>query len=221
MQIVANLLMTCLNFKYFDEYSIVANIVVSVFLISLSLIDLTIQCIFHRRPTTLLFSKAWEDKKSTNVFIWIGLFMLLCLLNFLMIRYFSFWVNLYKEYHITYNQFLSLKLTILSFFLVAIVIVEIYWFLKIIKGHNINDNIRQMIKKYNLEFKHTYFFTQSGGVVGFQSESYIFRPGIGLFDGHRWYSSSVVDDYLNIAGIGFHELDADHVKNIEMYAISS
>ena len=221
LQIMANLLMSYFQFHYFDEYSLVANIVVSVFLILLSLITLLVQGFSHRRPTTLLLSKVWEDKKSTNVFIWLGIFMFICLQNFVMIRYVSFWFNMYHEYQTAYEPLLVFKLKALTSFIVAIVIIEIYCFQKIIRGYNINDNIRKTIEKYNLEFKKTYFFTEGGRVIGFQSNSYLFKPGVGLFDGQRWYSPLVVDDYFNIAGIGFKDLDAGHMKNIEMYAISS
>lgn len=65
LQIVANILMSYYNFKYFESYSIVANLFVSIFLISFSLLLLFIEKKNHRQPTLLLWSKAWDGKNST------------------------------------------------------------------------------------------------------------------------------------------------------------
>lgn len=81
--------------------------------------------------------------------------------------------------------------------------------------------MNDLITKYKLDFKNTEFFIDKEKVIQFKSGGYVFRLGVGLLDGGRCYSPSVVLDYLNIAGIGFHELDSGHVKNIEMYAICS
>lgn len=221
LHILANIFMSYFNFKYFDQYSMVANIFVSVIVISFSLFMLFNDYKSHRRPITLLWSHVWEDKKSTNVLIWTGLFIFLCLNNFVMIRYFSFLVNLYQEFQITHEDSIFLKIILLSSFLFGLIVAELYFYCKKNRESTINDDIKRTIDKYHLEFNKTYFFTASGHVHGFQICSYMFRPEIGLFDGKRWYSAPLVLEYLNLSGIGFKDLDENHIKNIEMYSIGS
>jgi hypothetical protein len=48
-----------------------------------------------------------------------------------------------------------------------------------------------------------------------------FEVDLGLKVGRRKYKPATVLDYLNIAGIGFKDLDDGHIKNIEMYSIGS
>lgn len=219
LHIVANILMSYFNFKYFDHYSIGANIFVSVIVISFSLFMLFNDYKNRRRPTMLLWSRIWEDKKSINIVIWATLFIFLCLNSFVMIRYFSFLVNLYQEFQSTHEESTFVKIIILSSALFGVCVAEFYFYFKKNRDYTINDDIKKNVDKYNLEFNKTYFFTASGHVHGFQIGSYMFRPGIGLFDGEHWYSASLVLDYLNQSGIGFNDLDAGHVKNIEMYGI--
>lgn len=217
LQIVANILMSYYNFKYFESYSIVANIFVSIFLISFSLLLLFIEKKNHRQPTLLLWSKAWDGKKFNNVLIWLAIFTFLCLQNFVMIRYFSFGVNLYQEFKIDNAFSTGMKLFFLSLFILGCVLIQLKYFHLKLKFDK--TSIQQLINEYNLNFNDTYFFIEGNAVLGFQSGSYIFRQNIGLFDGERWYSRSVVLDYLTLSGIGFKDLDEGHVKNIEMYGI--
>jgi hypothetical protein len=85
----------------------------------------------------------------------------------------------------------------------------------------VNKEIEKLVEQYQLDFSKTYFFTLEGSVTGFKTGQYTYRLGKGLFDGKRFYLSSVVLEYLNIMGINFNDLDEGHVKNIEMYSIGS
>lgn len=221
LHIVANILMSYLNFQYFDQYSIKANIFVSVVVISFSLIMLFNDNRNHRRPIILLWSQVWEEKKYTKILTWVIIFTLLCLNNFVMIRYFSVLVELHKEFQMTHESFIFFKMAMLAGVLAGLILGEFHSYFRHNREYKINNDIKETIDKYNLDFNKTHFFIQSEHVHGFQIGSYIFRLYVGLFDGERWHSSPAVLDYLKITGIGFNQLDDGHVKNIEMYAIGS
>lgn len=89
-----------------------------------------------------------------------------------------------------------------------------------IRNSHIEDHVAYYVDKYQLDLKHTYFFTRKNQITCFVIGHYKFDLYEGLIVGNRSYKFSLLKDYLNIAGIGFHELDDGHIKNIEMYGIS-
>lgn len=73
--------------------------------------------------------------------------------------------------------------------------------------------------KYNLNVDNTYYFIMNNKIVAFLVGKYTFDIMDGLVIGNRKYKLSSVVEYLEIAGIGFDDLNEGHVKNIEMYGI--
>lgn len=73
--------------------------------------------------------------------------------------------------------------------------------------------------KYNLNVDNTYYFIMNNKIVAFLVGKYTFDIMDGLVIGNRKYKLSSVVEYLEIAGIGFEDLNDGHVKNIEMYEI--
>lgn len=88
-----------------------------------------------------------------------------------------------------------------------------------VNSYNIVDHIDYHVQKYQLDPKNTYFFTQASSVIGFIVNDNVFDLHKGLSVGDRYYSFSLILEYLNIAGIGFTEIDDQHIKNIEMYGM--
>ena len=74
--------------------------------------------------------------------------------------------------------------------------------------------------KYNLNVDNTYYFIMDHKVVAFLVGKYSFDIMDGLVVGNKKYKLSLVMEYLEIADIGFNDLDEYHVKNIEMYGVS-
>lgn len=85
--------------------------------------------------------------------------------------------------------------------------------------YNIVDHIDYHVQKYHLDIENTYFFTQASSVIGFIINDNIFDLHRGLSVGTKYYSFSLILEYLNLAGIGFTDLDDGHIKNIEMYGV--
>lgn len=78
-----------------------------------------------------------------------------------------------------------------------------------------------MIDAYHLDGHNTYFFMMNDKIIGFIIGNHSFEVDLGLKIGRRKYKPATVLEYLNIAGIGFQDLDDGHIKNIEMYSIGS
>jgi hypothetical protein len=85
----------------------------------------------------------------------------------------------------------------------------------------INTQRQKIIDTYRLDHKSTYSFFINNKVIGFMVGKHSFEVGLGLKVGRRKYKPAIVLEYLNIAGIGFKDLDEGHIKNIEMYAIGT
>lgn len=79
--------------------------------------------------------------------------------------------------------------------------------------------IEHLREKYNLNVDSTYYFIMDHKVVAFLVGKYSFDIIDGLVVGNQKYKLSSVVEYLEIAGIGFDDLNDGHVKNMEMYAI--
>jgi hypothetical protein len=88
-------------------------------------------------------------------------------------------------------------------------------------GYAINTQRQKIIDTYRLDHKDTYSFFINNKVIGFMVGKHSFEVDLGLKVGRRKYKPATVLDYLNIAGIGFKDLDDGHIKNIEMYSIGS
>lgn len=85
----------------------------------------------------------------------------------------------------------------------------------------INTQRQKIIDTYHLEHKNTYSFFINNKIIGFMVGKHSFEVDLGLKVGRRNYKPATVLEYLNIAGIGFQDLDDGHIKNIEMYSIGS
>lgn len=217
LQIIANLYMSFISFNYIETYSVNANIFVSTFLISTNIFLLLHSRKKHIYSSTLIL----PYKVIFSIPIVIGLFLLLCLKSFFLIRYFSILDTLYQSYQLEHGSTILFKIIVLSIFLCCVLCFQIYLYYKKIMDTTLDKEIKKLVEQYQLDFSKTYFFTLEGSVTGFKTGQYTYRLGEGLFDGKRFYLSSVVLDYLNIMGINFHDLDEGHVKNIEMYGISA
>jgi hypothetical protein len=217
LQIIANLYMSFISFNYIETYSVNANIFVSTFLISTNIFLLLHSRKKHIYSSTLIL----PYKVIFSIPIVIGLFLLLCLKSFFLIRYFSILDTLYQSYQLEHGSTSLVKIIVLSIFLCCVLCFQIYLYYKKIMDTTLDKEIKKLVEQYQLDFSKTYFFTLEGSVTGFKTGQYTYRLGEGLFDGKRFYLSSVVLDYLNIMGINFNDLDEGHVKNIEMYGISS
>jgi hypothetical protein len=88
-------------------------------------------------------------------------------------------------------------------------------------GYAINTQRQKIIDTYRLDHKNTYSFFINNKVIGFMVGKHSFEVDLGLKVGRRKYKPATVLEYLNIAGIGFQDLDDGHIKNIEMYSIGS
>jgi hypothetical protein len=88
-------------------------------------------------------------------------------------------------------------------------------------GYAINTQRQKIIDTYRLDHKDTYSFFINNKVIGFMVGKHSFEVDLGLKVGRRKYKPATVLEYLNIAGIGFQDLDDGHIKNIEMYSIGS
>lgn len=86
---------------------------------------------------------------------------------------------------------------------------------------SLNDQRKKMIDAYHLDGHNTYFFMMNDKIIGFIIGNHSFEVDLGLKIGRRKYKPATVLEYLNIAGIGFQDLDDGHIKNIEMYSIGS
>lgn len=73
--------------------------------------------------------------------------------------------------------------------------------------------------KYNLNVESTYYFIMDHKVVAFLVGKYSFDIMDGLVVGNKKYKLSLVVEYLEMADIGFDDLNDGHVKNIEMYGV--
>lgn len=89
------------------------------------------------------------------------------------------------------------------------------------KEISLDDQRRKMIDGYHLDYHKTYFFLMNNKIIGFMIGNHSFEVDLGLKIGRRQYKPAIVLEYLEIAGIGFQDLDEGHVKNIEMYSIGS
>lgn len=85
----------------------------------------------------------------------------------------------------------------------------------------INTQRQKIIDTYRLDHKNTYSFFINNKIIGFMVGKHSFEVNLGLKVGRRKYKPAIVLEYLNIAGIGFKDLDEGHIKNIEMYSIGS
>jgi len=85
--------------------------------------------------------------------------------------------------------------------------------------YHVVDHIEYHVQKYQLDTNNTYFFTQASSVIGFIINDNIFDLHRGLSVGTKYYSFPLILEYLNLAGIGFTDIDDGHIKNIEMYGV--
>jgi len=202
-----------------NPYSITANAFVSILIISGNLLFLFHEKKHHMTPVFSLTDTPWWFKTAAVIITFLYYF----LKNLFLVMLFTTLLMFYHKLKIGHDEEASNNILGLSLFLGAITVIQLFfYYIKFKKRSKIvNEFVNVLITKYKLDFKNTEFFIDKEKVIEFKSGGYVFRLGIGLLDGERCYSPSVVFDYLNIAGIGFNELDAGHVKNIEMYAISS
>lgn len=219
LQIIVNLLITYICFSSMTPYSVTANLFVSILIISGNLLFILHEKKHHMTPVFSLSDTPWWFKTAVVIITFSYYF----LKNLFLVMLFTTLLMFYNKLQIGYDEEASNNILGLSLFLGAVTIIQLFfYYIKFKKRSKIvNEFVNDLITKYKLDFKNTEFFIDKEKVIEFKSGGYVFRLGVGLLDGNRCYSPSVVLDYLNIAGIGFHELDADHVKNIEMYAISS
>lgn len=219
LQIIVNLLITYICFSSMTPYSVTANLFVSILIISGNLLFILHEKKHHMTPVFSLTDTSWWFKTAVVIITFSYYF----LKNLFLVMLFTTLLMFYNKLQIGYDEEASNNILGLSLFLGAITIIQLFfYFIKFKKRSKIvNEFVNDLITKYKLDFKNTEFFIDKEKVIQFKSGGYVFRLGVGLLDKGRCYSHSVVLDYLNIAGIGFHELDSGHVKNIEMYAISS
>ena len=83
------------------------------------------------------------------------------------------------------------------------------------------DQRQSIIDTYRLNYQYTYFFKMNNKIIGFVVGKNSFEVDLGLKVGRKRLKPEIVLEYLSIVGIGFHELDDGHIKNIEMYAIGT
>lgn len=86
---------------------------------------------------------------------------------------------------------------------------------------SMQDQRQSTVDTYNLKYQDTYFFKMNNKIVGFSVGKNSFEVDLGLKVGRKRFKPEIVLEYLSIAGIGFHDLDDGHIKNIEMYSIGT
>lgn len=214
LQIFATLLMSYVSFKYSDFYTIKANIAVFSFLTFFSLSVFMYMRVKRVYTCCIFFND--DDSNIKNALILISVFLWLCLKSFLLILGFSIIDRLPPEIKNLQNLIYYKKESLLILVLIIAVFTQLFVFYRQFQAHVIKHGISLLRKRYNLDIKKTYFFADLA-VTSFKINSYLFSIPLGLMINNRWYSESIVFDYLNIAGIGFNDLDDGHIRNIEMY----
>jgi hypothetical protein len=219
LQIIVNLLITYICFSSMTPYSVTANIFVSVLIISGNLLFILHEKKHHMKPVFSLPDTPWWFKTAIVTINFLYYFFK----NLFLVMFFTTLLMFYNKLQIGYDEEASNNILGLSLFLGAITIIQLFfYYIKFKKRSKIvNEFVNDLITKYKLDFKNTEFFIDKEKVIEFKSGGYVFRLGVGLLDGSRCYSPSIVFDYLNNMGISFNDLDEGHVKNIEMYGIGS
>lgn len=212
LEILANILMSYVNFIYFETYTVNANLAVSSFYIffNLSLF------LYFRKMHISKSSFFIEDNTSRlqTILILVVLFFFICSKHFLLIRYCSRIDILTEHFEILPDR----KTIMLAGLIFGVFIVECILFYRHFFKNRIERGVDIMIKKFNLDRSKTYFFGDIA-LSSFKVNQYVYFVFMGLEINNRYYSSEVVMEYFNMAGIGFNDLDKCHAQNIEMYNV--
>ncbi len=213
-EIVANILMSSVNFIFFETYTVNANLAVSSFYIFFNL-----SLLLHLRKKHISKSSFFiEDNTSRlqTILILVVLFLFICSKHFLLIRYCSR-IDILTG---SFEKIPDKKTIMLAGIIFGVFIVECILFYRHFFKNRIEHGVDLMIKKFNLDRRKTYFFGDIA-LSSFKVNQYVYFVFMGLEINKRYYSSEVVMEYFNMAGIGFNDLDEGHAKNIEMYAIGA
>jgi hypothetical protein len=108
-----------------------------------------------------------------------------------------------------------------TLYIMAFIIFQIIKKIESVDGFSLNVQIDYLTDKYHLDLKETYFCILRNDIVSFVIGNYTFDTVSGLTVATRKYNISLVMEYFKIADIGFRDLNEGHIKNIEMYGISS
>lgn len=231
LEIFANILMSYVSFMYIDTYTIKANIIVSSFLISFSFF-LFMNMRYHQIYSTGLMPFVFSRLK--NIFMVIGIFFLLCLKSFFLIRFSSMvdiTVSMINESKVLIDQqtiyiaemkpinFFYAKAIIISGFITAIFLAQCRsYYNKIKEIKEINAKIYSLIEQFNLDKDKTKFFVD-GCLEAFEINEYLYFIHLGLMVDGRIYNKNTVMDYFNVTGISFNDLNNGHITSIQMYGV--
>lgn len=212
LEIFANILMSYVNFKYIETYSVNANIVVSSFFIFFNL-----SLFLYLRKKHIFRSSLFIDdgtSRLNTILIIIGLFLIFCIKHFLLLAYTSM-VDVLSN---SFEKMPDLKVAVLAGFIFAIFMMQCILFLRQFLGNHIERGVSLMIRKFSLDRGKTYFFGDIA-LSSFKVNKYVYSVAMGLAINDRYYSPEVILDYFNMVGISFNDLDEGHAKNIEMYNV--
>lgn len=212
LELFANFLMSYVSFKYIETYTTTANIVVSSFFIFFNL-----SLFLYLRTKHIYRSSAFIDEftsKMNSILILVGMFLIFCIKHFLLIRYSS----LLDILSLSFKELINPKVFVLAGIILGIFIAECILYFRQFANNPVERGVSLMLRQFNLDRRKTCFFGDIA-LSSFKVNGYVYFVSSGLVINDRYYSSSVLIDYFNMAGIGFHELNDSHVKNIEMYNI--
>lgn len=212
LELFANFLMSYVSFKYIETYTTIANIVVSSFFIFFNL-----SLFLYLRKKHIYRSSIFIDEftsKLNSILILVGMFLIFCIKHFLLLRYSSM-VDILS---LSFKGLINQKIAVLTAIILGIFIAQCIIYLRQFTNNPVEHGASLMIRRFNLDRRKTRFFGDIA-LSSFKVNGYVYFVSSGLVINDRYYSSSVLIDYFNMAGIGFHELNDSHVKNIEMYNI--
>lgn len=219
IQIVANFFVLFFSLYYFESYALFAVL----FVTGTFIVTNTHLLIKSIKSRIFSYYPALMENNIKELSVIVGFLIYSGIRSFIFIK-----ALLAIQYIVTHNiQDVSAAIanniiTILIYgcLTITIFIYEISKYYDNIRSYDMNDHVLYHIEKYKLDANKTYFYAKQNSITGFVVGNYKIDLYQGLKVGEHNYKLSLLLDYLNIAGIGFHELDDGHIKNIEMYGIS-
>lgn len=218
LEIVANIFVFCVSLYYFGINALIPILAVTGFFIVWSGYSLS-QSIKHK---TFSFHPGLIEQRFSEYIVAFG-FMMFCIIRSLVFIKVALAVQTFSQFggeavavglneHIGQILFIGILATLFIAYGIKNQSEKLGEF-------SFDVQIDHLKSKYNLNADNTYYFIINNKVVAFLVGKYTFDIMDGLIIGEHKYKLSAVVEYLEMADIGFDDLNDGHVKNIEMYGI--